>query len=70
MGLDRIDYANRGITELGKLTPKASRFLDELELATGVPIEFGGTGFGTFDAVLFGEHLAKGQLFRTELSHA
>lgn len=70
MGLDRIDYANSGITEIGKLSPKVSRFLDELELATGVPIEFGGTGFGTFDAVFFGEHLAKGKLFRTELSHA
>jgi adenylosuccinate synthase len=51
MGLDRIDYANTGITEMGNLTPKASRFLNELELTTGVHVEFAGTGFGTFDAV-------------------
>jgi adenylosuccinate synthase len=51
MGLDRIDYANTGITEMASLTPRAARFLEELEFATGVPVEFGGTGFGTFDAV-------------------
>lgn len=51
MGLDRIDYANTGITEMASLTPRASLFLEELEFATGVPVEFAGTGFGTFDAV-------------------
>lgn len=70
MGLDRIDYANRAITEIGELTPKASWFLDELEVATGVPVEFAGTGFGTFDAIFLGEHPAKEKLLRTELSHA
>jgi adenylosuccinate synthase len=50
MGLDRIEYANTGVTEVGNLTSKARRFLDGLELATGVPAEFAGTGFQTFDA--------------------
>lgn len=70
MGMDRLDYVNRGITEMRNLTPRASKFLNELELATGVPVEFAGTGFGTFDAIVLGEHPAKGELFRTELSHA
>jgi adenylosuccinate synthase len=64
MGMDRIDYANTGLTEIGKLTPKARRFLEELELATGVPIDFAGTGFGTFDTV----QLATSS-HRLELSH-
>jgi adenylosuccinate synthase len=51
MGIDRIDYANRGITTFGDLTLSARDFLSNLELATGVSIEFAGTGFGTFDAV-------------------
>ncbi len=51
MGLDRIDYANTEVTEPDNLTPKARKFLDELEFATGVPVEFAGTGFGTFDAI-------------------
>jgi adenylosuccinate synthase len=51
MGLDRLDYTNTGATAVGNLTPKAHRFLTELELATGVPVEFAGTGFGTFDVV-------------------
>jgi adenylosuccinate synthase len=51
MGLDRIDYANTGITEPTLLTPLAWQFLEDVELGTGVPVEFAGTGFGTFDAV-------------------
>jgi adenylosuccinate synthase len=51
MGLDRLDYANTGVTEFQKLTAKAHRFLDELQLATNVPIKFAGTGFGTFDSI-------------------
>jgi adenylosuccinate synthase len=51
MGLDRIDYANAGVTDLGKLTKKARDFLDDLEVATGVPVEFAGTGFKTLDAI-------------------
>jgi len=65
MGLDRIDYANTGLTEVGKFTPKARKFLDGIQLATAVSIEFVGTGFGTFDAVY---PVIKS--FRVELSHA
>jgi adenylosuccinate synthase len=66
MGLDRVDYANVGMTEIGGLTPKARRFLNELELATGVPVEIAGTGFGTFDAVC--QHLTRSD--QVELAHA
>jgi adenylosuccinate synthase len=65
MGLDRIHYANTGVTEVERLTPDARAFLDELELATGIPIEFAGTGFGTFDTI----HLVAKSL-RVELTHA
>lgn len=51
MGLDRLQYANAGVTEPENLTPKALAFLQELELTTGVPVEFAGTGFGTCDCV-------------------
>jgi len=64
MGLDRIDYANTGVTNVGNLTPKARKFLGDLELATGVSVEFAGTGFGTFDAI----HLLTRPL-QVELTH-
>ncbi len=51
MGLDRLDYANTGLTDTRKLTRKALKFWDDLELATGVSVEFAGTGFGTSDAI-------------------
>jgi adenylosuccinate synthase len=51
MGLDRLDYANTGLTDVHKLTVQARTFLEAIELATGVRVEFGGTGFGTFDAL-------------------
>jgi len=51
MGIDRLDYRNSGVGELRDLTPEARVFLRNLEAATGVPIEFVGTGFGTFDVV-------------------
>ena len=57
MGLDRLDYANTGVTNLSKLTPKARDFLDKLELETGKPVSIVGTGFGTFDSVLVPENL-------------
>jgi len=65
MGIDRIDYANTGATEVERLTRNARTFLDELELVTGVPVQFAGTGFGTFDAI----HLVDKSL-RDELTHA
>lgn len=52
MGLDRIDHKNSGLNSSGQLSAKAKSFLREVELATAVPIEFAGTGFGTFDVVL------------------
>ncbi len=51
MGLDRIEFANTGIIDPDALTPKARLFLDELQFSTGVPVEFVGTGFGTFDCL-------------------
>ena len=51
MGLDRLDYGNSAITEVGKLTDSALQFLEDLEFATRVRVEFVGTGFGTFDVV-------------------
>lgn len=51
MGLDRLDYVNYGITEIPDLTKPARAFLDLLETEASIPIEFAGTGFGTFDVV-------------------
>jgi adenylosuccinate synthase len=51
MGLDRLDFANTGLTDLKSLTPGARKFLEDLELATAVPVQFAGTGFGTLDVV-------------------
>jgi adenylosuccinate synthase len=52
MGIDRLDYANTGITDLNRLTTKARDFLEQIQRSTGVRVEFCGTGFGTCDAVL------------------
>lgn len=57
MGLDRLDYTNTGVTEIGDLSPRGRWFLSDLELATGVPIEFAGTGFGTLDVVAINTRL-------------
>lgn len=51
MGMDRLDYSNTGLTDISKLSPKARTFLSDLELATGVQVDFAGTGFGTYDVV-------------------
>lgn len=51
MGLDRLDHRNTGLTEFRTLTPCARRFLEDLELATAIPVHFAGTGFGTLEAV-------------------
>jgi adenylosuccinate synthase len=53
MGLDRLDYANTGVTDRANLTAGACQFLDELEMNTGVPVQFAGTGFGTLDTIHF-----------------
>lgn len=52
MGLDRLDYANSGVRNATELTEAARKFLADLQAATGVPVEFGGTGFGTHDVVI------------------
>jgi adenylosuccinate synthase len=52
MGLDRLDYANSGIRTSAKLSEKAKILLHQVEMATAVPVEFAGTGFGTFDVVI------------------
>jgi adenylosuccinate synthase len=51
MGLDRMDHTNSGVLEQTDLSPMAKQFLVDLEKATGVPVEFAGTGFGTFDVI-------------------
>jgi adenylosuccinate synthase len=51
MGLDRLDYRNTGNRNQSELTKIAKEFLEELELETGVAVQFAGTGFGTFDVV-------------------
>jgi adenylosuccinate synthase len=51
MGLDRLDYCNTGLTAIDALTSKAHVFLTQIEQATDIPIEFIGTGFGTFDVI-------------------
>ena len=56
MGLDRLDYANTGVTNLRKLTTKARGFLDNLEHETGKPISIVGTGFGTHESFLIPEN--------------
>jgi adenylosuccinate synthase len=51
MGLDRIDYSITNLCRKMDLTGPAQGFIERLEHATGVPVEFMGTGFGTFDVV-------------------
>jgi adenylosuccinate synthase len=51
MGIDRLDHRNSGVGEVRDLTQEARVFLRSLETTTGVPVEFVGTGFGTFDVV-------------------
>ncbi|MDR3634135.1 MAG: adenylosuccinate synthetase [Isosphaeraceae bacterium] len=51
MGIDRIDYENRGVRDGDKLTASAASFLGRLRIELGVPIEWVGTGFATTEAV-------------------
>jgi len=51
MGVDRLDYANTGITDPRNLSDKGRSFLEVLERETGVPISVVGTGFRTLDAL-------------------
>jgi adenylosuccinate synthase len=65
MGLDRIDFSNTGVNAVHDLTTKAKAFLETLERATGIPVEFVGTGFGTFDSICIATHP-----YEAALSHA
>jgi adenylosuccinate synthase len=49
MGMDRVNYADTGVRAFEGLSRRSRGFIEQLELATGVPVEFAGTGFGTFD---------------------
>lgn len=51
MGADRLDYSNSGATELASLSSGTRDFLKDLERATAVPVEFVGTGLGTFHSI-------------------
>jgi adenylosuccinate synthase len=62
MGLDRIEFSNTGVNAVHDLTAKAKAFLENLERATGIPVEFVGTGFGTFDSICIASHLCEGAL--------
>lgn len=59
MGVDRLDYANTGLRNAGELTESARSFLSDLQVATGVPIEFCGTGFGTHDVAIMQPAMAR-----------
>lgn len=51
MGIDRLDYANSGVSKLEELSDVAKEFLRMLAQQTGVPIRWIGTGFGTWNAI-------------------
>ena len=51
MGLDRLDYRNRSVTSISSLTSSAVEFIAMLRKELGVPIDWVGTGFRTFDAI-------------------
>jgi len=44
MGVDYIDYRNKGVTEYDKLTPKALSFIEGLEEELQIPVALIGTG--------------------------
>jgi adenylosuccinate synthase len=49
MGLDRLNYLDTGVTAFDDLSTRSRAFIEQLELASGVSVEFAGTGFRTFD---------------------
>ncbi len=51
MGVDRLDYGNRGVHDRHDLTATAVRYLDHLWQTLRVPITWVGTGFMTDDAL-------------------
>lgn len=55
MGIDRLDYSNRGISDVAECSDKAIDLLSLLTSELKIPISWVGTGFGTFDAVSMDE---------------
>jgi len=51
MGIDRLDYANRSVSEFASVSESAKAFISMLEQRTRVPVEWVGTGFGTSEAI-------------------
>jgi adenylosuccinate synthase len=51
MGIDRLDYSNLGVSNLEELSGAGKEFLRMVAQQTGVPIQWIGTGFGTWDAI-------------------
>jgi adenylosuccinate synthase len=51
MGVDRLDYDNRGIESPADLSDVAMRWIDNLQRSTEVRVGFVGTGFSTYEAV-------------------
>jgi adenylosuccinate synthase len=62
MGMDRLDYEVSGATDPSRLTQRSRRFLDQLQNSTRIPVEFAGTGFGTFDVIAMQVRTARGAL--------
>jgi adenylosuccinate synthase len=51
MGVDRLNYANYQSREVIQLTSDTKDFIRKLEIATGVKVEWLGTGFETSEAI-------------------
>ncbi len=51
MGLDRLDHTNTGVTGRENLSCRARDFLDRIDFEIGVPVDWIGTGFTTWDVV-------------------
>lgn len=51
MGLDRLDYRNRGVRKISEVTEGGRRFLSLLASDLAVPVSIAGTGFRVADAI-------------------
>lgn len=51
MGLDRLDYLNRGVRGWDEITKTGKDFISFVEAETGVPVQIAGTGFTTDEYV-------------------
>jgi adenylosuccinate synthase len=49
MGMDRLNYADTGVSTYAELSTEGKNFLSHLYRTIGVRVEYAGTGFGTFD---------------------